>query len=147
MLFGEILRCLGGPAWVLDQPTIYLPASGHWELGLARLRPALDGPLSSTVLAVAWRQACVDMKRDGWPGWPAIARCAVTRVEIGKGKAVAWTPQGQIRLMRAERTWSLGLPFASAVIAVKGAGARDWSAVDRVAELTAAALGWPWRGD
>ena len=47
LIAGEVMRVLDAPLVVADVPAVKLPKSGHWEAGLARVRPALDDSLDA----------------------------------------------------------------------------------------------------
>jgi hypothetical protein len=146
VLFGEIVRGLDVPLAVRDEATIKLPNSGHWESGLARLRPALDDALGSTAFAVAWRWACVETQANAWPGLPLIARKATDRAVTAEAMAPLAT-HGHLTIQEGAgaRAWRLRLPDGSeSVVGVSGTSPRDWGEVDRVAHVLAAWLDADW---
>ena len=145
VLFGEIVRAVGGPLTVRAEPTIRLPRSGRWESGLGRITPALDDALGATAFAVAWRWACAEVGANAWPGWPLIAAKSVDGpIVTGDGVALAWDVGGQgVSItdrppLSGGRSWRLRLEREVSEIAVRGALDVDWTAVDGIADVLAA---------
>jgi hypothetical protein len=150
LLFGEILREIGGAWLVREAPAIKLPRSGRWESGLGRITPALDDALGATAFAVAWRWACAERQANAWPGWSGIARHALDApVTEGACEGLALASDGTRLSIAATsqgpgaRGWRLLLP-QPAEIWVSDGGGRDWSEVDRIADVAAAWLDADW---
>lgn len=144
VLFGELVRVLDAPVAVRAGESVRLPRSGRWETGLARIRPALDDALGATAFAVAWRWASAERGASAWPSLELVARKAVdhpvTQAEQSALAVVAGThvtegPGGV-------RSWVLSLPEGESVVSVDAE--RDWSEVDRIADIVAAWLDAPW---
>lgn len=146
LLFGEILRTLDAPAIVRAEPTIKLPRTGRWESGLARLRPALDDALGATAFAVAWRWACAEVDANAWPSLGLVARKAVDHA-IDERPLDVLARVGDVVLRDGQgpgRAWVLALPGGVSVVSAENAGYRDWSGVDRIADIAAAWFDVPW---
>jgi len=144
VLLGECVRVLDRPVRVRPESVQRLPNSGHWERGLAQLRPAMDDVLGATAFAVAWRWGCASIGRNAWPGAALVCEKATDRLVTVEPGLPAFAQSGEFRLFPdvGDRSWILE---GVATFGVSGPVARvDWSEVDRVADIVSAWLDVPW---
>ncbi len=142
LLFGEIVRAVDRDVTVREDRSIRLPRSGHWESGLARIRPALDDALGATALAVAWRWACAEFDANAWPGLELVARKATDRaVQSGPMQEMArFAGGGGVIDGGGSRCWSLWRDGRCiAAVGVDGVEAPP-EEIDRTAAILAAWL-------
>ena len=147
LLFGEIVRAIDLDVTVREGPSIRLPRSGHWESGLARIRPALDDSLGATALAVAWRWACAEQEANAWPSLELVARKATDRfICVEPMEELArYAGGGGVVDVGGARCWSLwreGRCISS--IGVDGIDVSS-EAIDRTADVLAAWLDADWK--
>lgn len=146
VLFGEALRALDRPVTVPAGGNVKLPKSGHWESGLARIRPSLDDALGATAFAVAWRWACAEVNANAWPGLALVAEKAVdSAVYVGEPGVLAQA--GDVSIAAGEgagRRWVAKIDGREVVLRVSTPDAADWASVDRIADVLAAWLDVTW---